>query len=137
GLVMQHGRPGRRYLLGNENLTLRDLFTRLSELTGVPVPRWRVPYPVGLAVAWVSEFAADSLTGRPPIATITGIRLARRIIHFDSSRSLAELGLQPRRIHESLADAISWLRLSGQLPSRAATGPSPKPMGAGSNPVVR
>src|SRR5262249_7439169 len=93
GLVMQHGRPGRRYLLGNENLPLRDLFTRLSELTGVPVPRWRVPYPVGLAVAWVSEFAADSLTGRPPIATITGIRLARRIIHFDCSRSLAELGL--------------------------------------------
>ena len=80
----------------------------LAELTGVPVPRWRVPYSVGIAVAWFSELFADRWTGRAPKATVTGVRLAKRTMHFDSSRSLAELGLQPRPIHESLADALTW-----------------------------
>src|SRR5439155_26471978 len=113
--VMERGRPGRRYLLGNENLTLLGLLQRLSELTGVLVPRWRVPYPVGLAVAAISELWADAVTRRPPKATVTGLRLARRIMHFDSSASLAEIGLQPRSIRESLADAVAWLRGSGSL----------------------
>ena len=63
-LVMERARPGRRYLLGHENLTLAGLLGILSGLTGVPVPRWRVPYSVGLAVAWLSEFHADHFTGR-------------------------------------------------------------------------
>jgi dihydroflavonol-4-reductase len=114
-LVMERGRPGRRYLLGNENVTLFGLLNRLSTLTGVPVPRWRVPYPVGLAVAALSELWADAVTGRTPKATLTGLRLARRILHFDSSVSRAEIGLQPRSLAESLADAVSWLRGSGYL----------------------
>ncbi len=114
-LVMERGRPGRRYLLGNENLTLLTLLHDLSELTGVPVPRWRVPYVVGLAFAAFSEFWADRVTGRTPKATLTGLRLARRIMHFDPSSSLAELGLRPRPIRVSLADAVHWLRQSGHL----------------------
>jgi dihydroflavonol-4-reductase len=114
-LVMERGVPGRRYLLGHANLTLAGLFGMLQELTGVPVPRWRVPYMVGIAVAWFSEFVADHLTGRAPMATLTGVRLAKRIMHFDSSRTLAELGLRPRSIRESLADAVAWLRRSGRL----------------------
>ena len=86
----------------------------------MPVPRWRVPYSVGIAVAWFSEIIADHLTGRAPKATLTGVRLAKRTMHFDSSRSLAELGLQPRSIRESLADALAWLRVSGRLPRHAA-----------------
>ena len=114
-LVMERGRPGRRYLLGNENLTLLKLLHDLSELTGVPVPRWRVPYFVGLAFAALSELWADRVTGRTPKATLTGLRLARRIMHFDASGSLAELGLHPRPIRVSLADAVRWLRQSGHL----------------------
>jgi dihydroflavonol-4-reductase len=106
---------GRRYLLGHANLTLTALLTLLGELTGVPVPRWRVPYPVGLAAAWFSELVADKFTGRSPKATLTGVKLARRIMHFDASRSLADLGLRPRSIRDSLADAIAWLRLTGRL----------------------
>jgi dihydroflavonol-4-reductase len=114
--VMERGRGGRRYLLGAENLTLLNLLGRLSHLTGVPVPRWTVPYPVGLATAWVSEFWADRVSGRMPRATVTGLRLTRRLLHFDSSRSLAELGLRPRPIDESLADAVAWLRSERLLP---------------------
>jgi dihydroflavonol-4-reductase len=113
--VMDRGEPGRRYLLGGENLTLVGLLGILSELTGAPVPRWRVPYPVGLAFAWLSEAWADHVSGRTPKATVTGVRLTRRTMHFDASRSLAALGLTPRPVRESLADAVAWLRQAGEI----------------------
>lgn len=111
GLVraMDRGRTARRYLLGGENLTLLGLLTILSERSGVPVPRRSVPYPVGLAFAYLSEFWADHVTHRPPKATVTGVRLTRRTMHFDATRSLTELGLAPRPVRESLADAAAWI----------------------------
>jgi dihydroflavonol-4-reductase len=115
--VMERGATGRRYLLGGDNLTLLGLLGILSELTGVPVPRWRVPYPVGLAVAWFSELWADHVTGRTPKATVTGVRLTRRNMHFVASRSLGDFGLTPRPVRESLVDAVAWLRANGQIPA--------------------
>jgi dihydroflavonol-4-reductase len=116
-LVLERGRPGRRYLLGGENLTLRELLQELSELTGVPVPRRRVPYALGLAYAYASELWADWVAGVAPKATVTGVRLTRRTMHFDASRSLSELGLRPRPVRRALADAIEWLRETGQVPA--------------------
>jgi dihydroflavonol-4-reductase len=113
--VMERGRPGRRYLLGGENVTLAGLLGILSELTGVPPPRNKVPFVAGLAVAYLSEFWADHVSGQPPKATVTGVRLARRIMHFDPSRSLAELEIRPRPIRNSLVDALAWLRQTGRL----------------------
>lgn len=114
-LVMNRGQTGRRYLLGGTNLTLLELLGHLSRLTGVPAPRWQVPYPVGLAVAHASEFWADRVSGRMPAATVTGLRLTRRLMHFDPSRSLDEIGLVPRPLEASLRDAVAWLRGTGQL----------------------
>ncbi|HEU5118613.1 MAG TPA: NAD-dependent epimerase/dehydratase family protein, partial [Isosphaeraceae bacterium] len=76
--VLDRGTPGRRYLLGGTNLELVGLFTLLSELTGQPVPRWRVPYALGMAIAVASEWWADHVSGRAPRATVTGVRLTRR-----------------------------------------------------------
>ncbi len=117
GLIrtLERGTPGRRYLLGGENLTLAGMLGILSELSGVPVPRWPVPYPLGLAVAVASEFWADHVTGRPPKATVTGVRLTRRTMHFDAVPSLDALDLTVRPARESLADAVAWLRETGQL----------------------
>jgi dihydroflavonol-4-reductase len=108
--AMERGRPGRRYLLGHENLSIRAVFGLLAQLTGLPEPRWRVPYGVALAAAYVSEFVADVLTHETPAATVTGVKLTRRRMHFDARRSLAALGLQPRPVAESLADAVAWFR---------------------------
>ena len=119
-LVMERGQLGRRYILGHSNLTLVGFLGLLAELSGVPVPRWRVPYFMAIAFAWCSELVADQVTGRAPKATVTGVRLAKRTMHFDSSRSLAELGLQPRPVRESLADALAWLRISGRILRHAA-----------------
>jgi dihydroflavonol-4-reductase len=115
-LALQRGRPGRRYLLGNENLSLRELFAILSRFTGQPVPSRRIPYPVALAAAYVNEWLADVITRRPPVATVTGVKLTRRRMHFDPRRTLDELGLRPRPIAEALADAVAWFRVLGWLP---------------------
>ncbi|MBV9126054.1 MAG: NAD-dependent epimerase/dehydratase family protein [Planctomycetes bacterium] len=113
--AMERGRPGRRYLLGHENFSIRDLFLLLARLTGLPEPRWRVPYPVALAAAYVSEWWADVFTHQIPAATVTGVKLTRRRMHFDPRRSLEELGLHPRPAAESLAEAIRWFRSVGWL----------------------
>ena len=120
--AVERGRPGVRYLLGAENWSIRSVFGFLAKLTGLPEPRWRVPYPVALAAAYVSEFAADAVTRTIPAATVTGVKLTRRRMHFDPSRSLAELGLRPRPVAESITDAVAWFRAARWLEaSRAAS----------------
>lgn len=113
--AMERGRTGRRYLLGHENLSIQTVFRMLARLSGLPEPRWRVPYAVALGAAYLSEWAADVFTHRAPAATVTGVKLTRRRMHFDARRSLEELGLQPRAIIESLADAVTWFRDQGWL----------------------
>jgi dihydroflavonol-4-reductase len=109
-LALERGEPGRRYLLGAENWSIRSVFDYLAKLTGLPKPRWRVPYPVALAAAYVSEFIALLWTHRIPAASITGVKLTRRRMHFDSARSLEALGLTPRPISESIREAVAWFR---------------------------
>ncbi len=108
--ALERGRPGVRYLLGAENWSIRRVFEHVAKLSGVGPPRWKVPYPVALAAAYVSEFVADAITGTIPAATVTGVKLTRRRMHFDASRSLAELGITPRDVSESIAEAIAWFR---------------------------
>jgi dihydroflavonol-4-reductase len=111
--AIERGRPGVRYLLGAENWSIRSVFGYLAHLTGLPEPKWRVPYPVALAAAYISELVADTATGRIPVATITGVKLTRRRMHFDASRSLAELGIAPRPVRDSIAEAVAWFREVG------------------------
>jgi dihydroflavonol-4-reductase len=117
-LAVERGEPGRRYFLGSENLSIREVFRRLAHLTGLPEPNRRVPYAIALAAAYASEFIADVCTGRAPAATVTGVKLTRRVMHFDAGPSLSELGLHPRPIDRSLADCIDWFQIIGWLASR-------------------
>lgn len=118
-LALEHGEAGRRYLLGAENWSIHSVFDYLAKLTGLPEPKWRVPYPVALAAAYVSEFAAYLFTHRIPAASVTGVKLTRRRMHFDSARSLAALGLTPRPVHESIRDAVAWFHEMKWLPRLA------------------
>jgi dihydroflavonol-4-reductase len=111
--AMEAGRPGRRYLLGNENLSVREVFARLAALTGLPEPHRRVPYGVALAAAYASEFLANVFTAQAPAATVTGVKLTRRVMHFDARRSLADLGVRPCPVAQALADAVAWYREVG------------------------
>ncbi len=114
-LAMKKGRTGIRYLLGAENIRLSDWLSILSEETKQPLPRWKVPYALALLVAWFSEMWADHVSGKIPMATLTGVRLTRRHMFFDATASAKELGLHPRPIREAARDAIAWYRLQGWL----------------------
>ena len=74
-----------------------------------------MPYPVALAAAYVSEFIAHLWTHRIPAASITGVKLTRRRMHFDSTRSLSALGLTPRPVGQSIREAVVWFFDMGWL----------------------
>lgn len=114
-LAMERGLPGRRYLLGSENLHLHQWMALVAQHAGTKPPRIAVPYWLALGVAHLSEFWANHVSGRMPNATVTGVKLTRRSMHFDPAASLQELGLQPRPIGESIADAVAWFREMGWL----------------------
>jgi len=113
--AMAVGEPGRRYLLGAENWSIRQLFEAAATRAGVPGPRTCVPYAVALMAAYVSEFIADVVTHRMPAASITGVKLTRRRMHFDAGRSLAELGVAPRPIERTLDELVAWFRASKMI----------------------
>lgn len=113
--AMQRGRPGRRYVVGGYNCRLIDWLTLLGKQTGRQPPRFTVPYLVALTAAYVSEFWARRVSHKMPIATVTGVRLTRRNMHFDPDASLRELGITPRPLEQTAAEAVAWYRAQGWL----------------------
>ncbi|MBY0298801.1 MAG: NAD-dependent epimerase/dehydratase family protein [Methylobacterium sp.] len=122
-LAGERGHAGQRYLLGGETLRLRQLLVRLTQLTGRPMPRVALPGGIALAAATISEWLADHLTGRPPVATREGVRLALRSAPVDDGRSRRDLGYRPRPIDEALALAVAWL--AGTAEQDALRHPTP------------
>lgn len=115
-LAAERGGIGERYILGNAsgNLLLGEMFAMLGEIAGVPVPRVRVPYLVAWGAAWVSE-AVASVTGRPPLAPMAGVRMARHPMFFDPSKAIRDLGLPQTPVEVALADAVAWFRENGYV----------------------
>jgi dihydroflavonol-4-reductase len=113
-LAAERGRVGERYILGNVNLSLGELLAKLQLLTGLPMPRTRIPYALALASALVSE-GISNVTKKPPIAPLTGVRLARTSMAFDCSKARNELGWSCRTLEQSLRDAVQWMSGRGLL----------------------
>ena len=107
-LAAESGRVGERYILGNVNLSLGDLLAELQRLTGLSMPRTRIPYALALASALVSE-GISNVTKQPPMAPLTGVRLARTSMAFDCSKARSELGWSCRMLEQSLRDAVRWM----------------------------
>ena len=108
-LAAERGSAGERYVLGGNNVALRDLLILLEQISGRPMPKHSIPGWLALASAGVAESVADRITGRTPAATREGVRLALRSGPFDSRKARAALGYAPRPLRDALADAISWL----------------------------
>jgi len=109
-----NGCSGERYLLTGEDLPMTDLAARVAALAGVAAPRFRAPHWLALAAARAGA-AVSTLTGRPPAAPLTGVRLAGRRVRFDNAKARDELGFAPPPIDEALADAVTWVRAAGLL----------------------
>ena len=114
-LAAERGVVGQRYMLSGENLRLRELLRMLNELTGMAMPRHRVPWTVAYAFAAASEWTADHITHRPPMAPLTGVQLARNPLFFDNQRARRELELEITPVREALREAIEDFRRRGLL----------------------
>lgn len=106
-LAAQKGGHGERYILGHENLQIAEIFRILSELSGVPRPRFRVPRSAGLMAGFFSELKAKA-TGRPPGIPLAGVRMALNPMFYDNRKAREELGLPTRPVAETLRRAAAW-----------------------------
>jgi dihydroflavonol-4-reductase len=118
-LAAEHGRIGEKYILGGENLTLAAMLGRLGALSGLPAPRIQIPYNVALAFAYGAETVAR-FTGKPPRASLTEVRMARKRMFFDCSKARAELGYNPGSVNDALSRAITFFREQGFMRANAA-----------------
>ena len=115
-LAAEKGKLGERYILGNAqgNWTMKQAFDVLAEITGVPGPKFRVPYGVAMAAAYVDEGVAR-FTGKPPKAPLAGVRMARYKMFFSPAKAVRELGLPQTPPRQALADAVDWFRAHGYV----------------------
>ncbi len=110
-LAAEKGRLGERYILGNAdgNWTLRETFAVLEELSGVPAPKFRVPYALALLAAYGNE-ALSVFTGNEPRAPLAGVRMAKYKMFFNPAKAIRELGMPQTPPRQAFADAIAWFR---------------------------
>ncbi|MGH8298314.1 MAG: hopanoid-associated sugar epimerase [Steroidobacteraceae bacterium] len=114
-LAFHRGRIGERYILGGEDMTLRQILTLIAQLVGRKPPRIRLPHAAVLPVAHVSELYAR-LAGRPTRVTVEGVRMSRKRMFFSSDKAARELGYRWRPPAEAFADALRWFKENAYLP---------------------
>jgi len=109
-LAFEKGNPGERYILGGENLPLREILGRVAKLSGRKPPRIRMPYYGVLPLAWLSEVAAKITGASQPLIAVEGVRMTRKHMYFSSGRARRELGYAPRPAQAALEDAVTWFK---------------------------
>jgi len=113
-LVAEKGKIGERYLLGAENLTLKQLLDALARITGLATPAMKIPHGVALGVAYV-ESAFSRLIGKEPQIPVEGVKIAQHMMFVDCSRANKELGFAPSPVAGALERAVKWYRENGYV----------------------
>ncbi|MBV9971735.1 MAG: NAD-dependent epimerase/dehydratase family protein [Candidatus Eremiobacteraeota bacterium] len=108
--ALTRGRPGERYILGGENLTLDQLWTLLAEVTGLPIARMRVPNAFLFALAWADELRCRLMNDSTPVVPLEGVRMSQHRVFVDNSKAKAELGFAPSSVRGALQRAVAWYR---------------------------
>ena len=114
-LAYKKGEIGRRYILGGENLTLKEILAIIAEWCGHPPPRWRLPITVLYPIAWLSESRANLRGGPEPQTTVDGLKMATKKMFFNSDRASTELAYKTRPARDAITDALEWLKREGYL----------------------
>jgi dihydroflavonol-4-reductase len=112
--ALRRGRIGESYILGGQDVLLRDLLAVVARESGRPAPRMRIPRVLAYSVAALSEGRAR-VTGREPLATLDGVRMARHRMFFSSAKAERELGYAARPFQEGVRDSVRWFRQAGYL----------------------
>ena len=115
-LAAERGQVGQRYILGAENLTLKQILDLLAEVSGRPQVRLRIPHWVAQGWAYVDVTMARLNPHHTPAATPDKVRLARRHEFFDPGKAVRELGLPQTPARVALRKAVEWYRAQGYAP---------------------
>jgi len=107
-LAEEKGVSGERYILGNRNMSLKEILLALEKITGLKAPTVKMPYWVAFMAGWVSDALSDHVTGKPPAVPLAGVRMAKYFMYFDSSKAVRELGLPQNSVETALEEAVQW-----------------------------
>ncbi len=108
--ALEKGRSGERYILGGENLTLKQILDKLAAITSLPSPKVRVPYVLALATGVVDEVVTGRIRGREPRATIDAVRMGRKKMFVLSTKAERELGWKIVPVDDALRRAVEWFK---------------------------
>jgi len=112
-LAADQGKPGERYILGCEDLTLEQILQRLAKIANKPAPKLKLPYMLAYAAGVISTGFAN-ITGKEPMAPLEGVRMARKKMFVTHAKATRELGFQPGSVDTALERAIQWFQESGR-----------------------
>lgn len=117
--AMEHARPGERYILGGQNLSLKHILDKLAAITGLPSPTIKLPYAVAFATAIVDTTFTGMLLGREPRATIDAVRMGRKFMFVSSAKAEGELRWNAGPVDDALRRAAEWFVAQGYAPAYA------------------
>jgi dihydroflavonol-4-reductase len=107
-LALRRGEIGQRYILGGYDMTLQQILEVISEITGHPASKVKLPHNLVLPIAYISEAWAWLTGGPEPRATVDGVRMSKKLMYFSSNKARQALGYSPRPAREALSDAVHW-----------------------------
>ena len=113
-LIAEKGKVGERYLLGGENLTLKQMLDTLAKITGLRAPILKIPHGLALGVAYANT-ALSRLVGRDPGIPVEGVKIARHMMFVDCARAKRELGFQAGPVAAALERAVRWYEANGYI----------------------
>jgi dihydroflavonol-4-reductase len=111
--ALEKGKSGERYILGGENLTLKQILDKLAVITGLPSPKIRVPYVLALATGVVDQVVTGHIRGREPRATIDAVRMGRKKMFVSSNKAERGLGWKTVPVDDALRRAVEWFQANG------------------------
>ncbi|HET9182858.1 MAG TPA: hopanoid-associated sugar epimerase [Candidatus Angelobacter sp.] len=111
-LAMEKARPGERYILGGENLTLKQILDKLAALTALPSPSMKVPHAVAMGFAAFDQFFTGVLMRKEPRATIDAVKMGRKKMYASSAKAERELGYRMVTVEDALRRAVDWFRVN-------------------------
>ncbi len=113
--ALEHGQTGRSYILGGENMSMREILQALADCSGLPMPRFLVPRQVVVGAGLVSEFAEGRLLRREPRVPLEGARMATTRMIFNDDRARAEIGHKSRPARLAIEDSARWFTDNGYV----------------------
>jgi dihydroflavonol-4-reductase len=116
-LAAQKGKVGEKYILGNRNMPLKEIFETLAQISGLPAPKWEFPHWLPMGVAAV-ETTFCRLTGLNPRVPLESVKLSRYKMYFDGSKAVRELGMPQTPVEEALRRAVEWFRDNNYVPRK-------------------